>query len=95
MLKLVIEGATKYSFNDRESGRLVEGINLYYLEPKNTANSVGKIPQKITISDVSKWEKVNTLVFPSTVELVTEQILGSKGIINKVVNFVVASVLVL
>jgi hypothetical protein len=85
-LIIIVEGAYKYSFNDKQSGRLVEGITVYYMQEKNQENSVGRIPQKISISDVGQWQNISALKFPCTAEIISEQALGSKGVYTKVVG---------
>jgi hypothetical protein len=84
-LVVKIEGASKYSFTDDKTNRLVEGVNVFYLHNKNSEHSVGLIPQKITLP-FDSWGYVKDLSFPVSAEIITEQQLGSKGVFNKVVG---------
>lgn len=81
-------GAQIYSFNDRDTGRLVEGITVYYLEDAKHDNKCGKLPQKISISDCSQWGEIKNYPFPCPVDVLTEQRLGGKGVYSKTIGVI-------
>lgn len=89
-IELYVVGAKAYSFNDRETGRLVEGVNIFYLNEDKTDNqSVGQVPAKVTLP-FHFFDKVSTFKFPSLCKATLEQQLTAKGVKTKVVdlNFV-------
>ena len=78
-----VVGATRYSFQDKESKRQVEGVNVWFMQNADGENQVGKIPQKISLP-IDSWVKVSVLPFPCACEAVVEQSFSSKGIKSKV-----------
>lgn len=84
-MKFEVVGATKYDFTDDKSGRRVQGVNAYYLNEASGDNAVGKIPAKVSLP-IETWASVSRLYFPVVCEAETEQILGPKGIITKVIG---------
>lgn len=85
-MKVVLQGAQSYSFKDNDSGRQVEGVNVFFLQKSDNPDAVGLIPTKVTLP-IHTWNRVKELKFPSTVELVMEQIFTQKGIKTKVSDF--------
>lgn len=84
-MQVKIEGAQPYSFKDNESGRLVEGVNVFFLQKSQNADAVGMIPTKVTLP-YSTWDKVKQLNFPSHCSLEMEQFFTQKGVKTKVVD---------
>lgn len=82
---ILVEGASKYSFTDRDSGRLVEGVNVFHMIEAENENQLGQIPSKITLP-IESWNYLVKFNYPCTCSLVTKQILGKKGIITKVIG---------
>jgi hypothetical protein len=80
-----VVGARKYSFKDKDSQRLVEGVNVFFLEKANSADDVGQIPNKISVP-YHEWDNIRMLPFPVACEAVLEQVFSSKGIKTKVVS---------
>ena len=85
MILKEVTGASRYSFNDRDTGRLVEGVNVFFMQTASTADQVGKIPQKVSLP-ISAWDKVKAIPFPIDCEAVIEQQFTSRGIKSKVVD---------
>lgn len=79
-LTIKVIGAKSYSFNDDKSGRLVEGVNVFYeTTPEDRNQGVGIIPAKMNLPYES-WDKVRNLPFPSICEPIMEQKLTTKGV---------------
>lgn len=83
--KLIVEavGARKYSFTDKDSGRLVEGVTVYHLQEQE--GCLGKIPSKLSFP-FALSAKISGLTFPARYEIETTQVLSSKGVITKFVD---------
>lgn len=87
-LTLNIVGAQAYSFTDSQSGRLVEGLNVFHLVKGDVNNSsVGLIPSKISLP-LDLWSKLQTWTYPVNCEVKTDQVFTKKGIVTKVVDLV-------
>lgn len=85
-LKLNVVGARRYSFNDRETGRLVQGVNVYYLgSPENGEDTCGVIPAKVTLP-YETFNKISSFPFPSICIAKTAQVLTAKGVKTNVVD---------
>lgn len=82
---IVVEGASRYNFTDRESGRVVQGVNVFHLVESEGEDARGKIPSKITLP-IEAWDYIVRYNFPCKCSLVTKQILGKKGVITKVIG---------
>lgn len=85
MLKVNVIGAKRYSFNDRESGRLVEGVNVFYTRPADGSDEIGEVTQKVTLP-IDTFPKIKSFKFPANCEVVLEQKLSSKGVVSKPVD---------
>lgn len=85
-ITLHVVGARRYSFNDRETGRLVEGVNVFYLsEDKTDENSCGQVPAKVTLP-YHFFDKIKTFEFPATCKAQLQQTLTAKGVKTNVVG---------
>jgi hypothetical protein len=81
-----VVGAKAYSFNDKESGRLVEGINVWFTTKGDASkNEFGEIPQKLNLP-ITALNEVASLPFPVACEARIEQEFTSRGIKTKVVG---------
>lgn len=64
--KVVMLGTSKYSFTDKESGRLVEGCSVHYLDVDRSfqgGDKAGYQPLKTTL-DISLFDKYKHYQFP-------------------------------
>lgn len=82
---LKIEGVRKYSFTDDKTGRLVEGVNVYFLQEEHDEHTIGKIPAKISLP-ITAWNKVSRFHFPCECAPEFKQEFSAKGVRTKVVD---------
>jgi hypothetical protein len=80
-----VVGATRYSFEDRESKRLVEGVNVWFMQESEGKDAVGQIPAKVSLP-IDTWEDVRYLPFPIDCEAHTKEVITKRGIISKVIG---------
>lgn len=84
-IELNAVGARRYSFEDRDSKRLVEGVNIYYLNEEVNDDVVGVIPAKVTLP-YDAWNKVSRFPFPCACDATLTQTLTAKGVKTNVTD---------
>ena len=87
-VQVTLLGVQSYSFQDKESGRQVEGTNCFFIEqaPANTDNKAGFVPNKATLP-VEAFNDLKKLSFPCDCEAVVSTEFSNKGVRSKVTNF--------
>jgi hypothetical protein len=80
-----VVGASRYSFEDKDSKRLVEGVNVFFLQDASNQDQIGQITSKVSLP-ISAWGGITQIKFPSDCEAFVEQQFTSKGIKSKVTS---------
>lgn len=86
MLKVKVKGFRAYDFEDKNSGKKVSGINVFYDVPadENESGEGGMIQQKFTLpySYLNEIQKLKSQ-FPLVAEIVKEDYFTSKGLASR------------
>lgn len=87
-VKVTLLGISSYSFQDKESGRQVEGTNCWFIEqtPANEDSKAGFVPNKATLP-VEAFHQLKHFTFPSECNAVLKTEFTSKGVRTKIVDF--------
>lgn len=87
-VKVTLLGVQSYSFQDKESGRQVEGTNCFFIEqaPANADNKAGFVPNKATLPVIA-FDQLKHLSFPSDCEAVVSTEFTNKGVRSKITDF--------
>ncbi|MDR0905036.1 MAG: hypothetical protein LBN00_02470 [Oscillospiraceae bacterium] len=65
-MKAVVKGYRPYSFTDKDSGRLIEGVTVYIVHVSDDKEVVGEIAEKFS---VSKDTDKSAIAVGKTIEL--------------------------
>lgn len=78
-------GARKFDFLD-DAGLTRKGISLFHIiDGDIERGEFGSVVNKVTLP-FETLQQISILPFPCTLKLVSEQVLGSKGIYTKIVG---------
>lgn len=85
-MKVVVLGASRYSFEDERSGREVEGCKVHYvsLESVNEENSKGLLPKSETM-EYGYFKELGTI--PGVYEANVQFVLQGRGLKAKITDF--------
>lgn len=87
-VNVVLLGATNYSFKDENTGKLIEGTNVWFQEEKedSTENACGFIPKKARL-DYSAFTHMKSIHYPVKAKPVLETRYTSRGVSTKITHF--------
>jgi hypothetical protein len=87
-VEVILLGVQPYSFKDRETGRLVEGVNVYFIEKQAEKSDygVGFVPKKANLP-IDTLSTLKELEFPYTAKVDVDSRFTSRGVVTKVVGF--------
>lgn len=87
-VEVTILGVSAYSFNDKETGRLVEGCNVWFIEkdPENNENAKGFVPRKATLP-IDTFDKLKSLTFPHVAKAELTTKFSTRGAVTKITGF--------
>lgn len=87
-VEVILLGVQPYSFKDKESGRQVEGVNVYFIERKseNSDYGIGFVPRKANLP-IDALPSLKSLEFPYSAKVDVESRFTSRGVIAKIVGF--------
>lgn len=87
-VEVILLGVQPYSFKDKDSGRQVEGVNVFFIEKKseNSEYAVGFVPRKASLP-IDYLSSLETLEFPYSAKVDVESRFTGRGVISKVVGF--------
>lgn len=85
-MKVVVLGANRYSFDDKKTGRTVEGCKVHYISLDNSTgdNEIGSIPMSQSM-EYSFFNKIGQV--PGIYEAVTALDMRGKKLGIKIVDF--------
>jgi hypothetical protein len=87
-VEVILLGVQPYSFKDKDSDRLVEGLNVFFIERKAEKSDfgIGFLPKKASLPKES-YDFFKDLEFPYTAKVIADSRFTSRGVVTKVVNF--------
>ncbi|WP_420769193.1 hypothetical protein ACNR9V_20690 (plasmid) [Parageobacillus thermoglucosidasius] len=87
-VEVILLGVQPYSFKDKDSGRQVEGVNVYFIERKseNSDYGVGFVPRKASLP-MDVLPALKGLEFPYSAKVIVEQRFTNRGVMAKIVDF--------
>jgi hypothetical protein len=87
-VEVILLGVQPYSFKDKETDRLVEGVNVYFIERQAEKSDfgVGFIPKKANLP-IQAFAYLKELDFPYSARVITESRFTSRGVITKIIDF--------
>lgn len=87
-VEVILLGVQPYSFKDKDSGRQVEGVNVFFIEKKseNSEYGVGFVPKKASLP-IDTLPALKGLEFPYAAKVDIDQRFTSKGVMAKIVGF--------
>jgi hypothetical protein len=68
-LKVIVTGATRYSFRDQDTGKMVEGSKVYFYnnDPVEEENSTGTVPNHVNMP-IEMFDTIKKLQKPHLAE---------------------------
>lgn len=87
-VEVILLGIQPYSFKDKESGRQVEGVNVFFIERKseNSDYGVGFVPKKASLP-IDTFPALKGLEFPYAAKVDVESRFTNRGVMAKIVGF--------
>lgn len=87
-VEVILLGVQPYSFRDRDTGRLVEGVNVYFVEKQAVEGDygVGYLPRKASLP-IDTFSTFKDLDFPLTARVEVDSRFTSRGVVTRVVGF--------
>lgn len=87
-VEVILLGIQPYAFKDKDSGRQVEGVNVFFIEKKseNSEYAVGFVPKKASLP-IDVLSLLKPLEFPYTAKVAVESKFTGRGLMAKVVGF--------
>jgi hypothetical protein len=87
-VEVILLGVQPYSFRDRETDRLVEGLNVFFIEksPETGQYGYGFLPKKANLP-IEALEFFSNLEFPYNASVVTDSRFTSRGVVTKIIDF--------
>lgn len=88
IVDVVVTGVTQYSFEDQNTGKLIEGCNVHFLnlETEENSNLVGYVPMKSAIP-YDSFKKFSHLEYPQFCKATIKLLLSGKRPSVKFINF--------
>jgi hypothetical protein len=87
-VEVILLGVQPYSFKDKDSDRLVEGVNVYFIErqAEKSDYGVGFVPKKANLP-IQSFAFLKDLEYPYSARVITESRFTSRGVMTKIVDF--------
>jgi hypothetical protein len=87
-VEVILLGIQPYSFKDKDSNRLVEGVNVYFIEKQAEKSDfgIGFVPKKANLP-IEAFDYLKQLDFPYSARVITESRFTNRGVMTKIVDF--------
>lgn len=87
-VEVILLGVQPYSFKDRDTGRLVEGVNVYFIEKQAEKSDygIGFLPRKANLP-IDTLSVFKDLEFPFIAKVEVNSRFSSRGVATKIVGF--------